>query len=106
MKLMLAERSPADQRQEQIKSLEPECLSLVQRFPSSPQAFSALAGFYRLSPKNLDKEIEAAESAVELDKENVAYAISTAGSHYRRFSIYGQKSEVYKAIEIAKTALA
>ena len=106
VKLMLAERSPADQRQEQIESLEPECLSLVQRFPSSPQAHSALAGFYRLSPKNIDKEIEAAESAVELDKENVAYAISAAGLRYRRFSIYGQKSEIYKAIEIAKTALA
>ncbi len=91
---------------EQIQSLEPEYLSLVEEFDSDAQAFSALAGFYsRLGHKYLDKAIEAVEKAVELDRENVAYLISTANLHYYRFSIYGQKSDIYKAIEVAKNAL-
>ena len=90
----------------QIQSLEPEYLSLVEKFPSSAQAHLVLAGFYmRLGPKNLDKAIEAAEKALELDKENVAYAISAANLYYRKFSIYGQKPELYKAIELAQNAL-
>lgn len=92
--------------EEQIRSLEPEYLSLVKKFNSNAQAFSALAGFYsRLGHKYLDKAIEAIEKADELDKENVTYLISTANLHYQRFSIDGQKADIYKAIEVAKSAL-
>jgi len=102
MKSMLAQAGG----REQIQSLEPEYLSLVKKFDSSAQAFSALAGFYsRLGHKYLDKAVEAVEKAVELDKENVVYLISTANLHYQRFSIYGQKPDIYKAIEVAKNAL-
>lgn len=102
MKYMLARVSDG----EQIKSLEPEYLSLVEKFDSSEQAFSALAQFYSsLGYKYLDKAIEASEKAVELDRENVAYLINAANLHYQRFSIYGQKPDIYKAIEIAKNAL-
>jgi len=90
----------------QIQSLEPEYLSLVEKFDSSAQAFSALSGFYaRLGYKYLDKAIEAVEKAVELDRESVGYAINAANLYYQRFSIYGQKPAIYKAIEIAKNAL-
>ena len=103
MKSMLAQVGGA----EQIQSLEPEYLSLVEKFDSSAQAFSALAGFYsRLGHKYLDKAIEAVEKAVELDSESTAYTINAANLHYQRFSIYGQKPDIYKAIEVAKNALA
>ncbi len=91
---------------EQVRSLEPEYLSLVEKFDSSAQAYSALARFYlRLGHKNLDKSIEAFEKAIELDKENVVYAINAVNLHYRKFSIYGQNPELYKAIEVASKAL-
>ena len=91
---------------EQMQSLEPEYLSLVQKFPSSAQAHSALTGFYLLlGPKNLDKAVEAVEKAVELDKGNVAYVRSAADLHYRMFSVYGQEPQLYKAIEVARNAL-
>jgi len=91
---------------EQIQSLEPEFLSLVEKFDSSAEAHSALAEFYMgLGYENLDKAIEAAEKAIELDKENVAYAISAANLHYRNYSIYGQNPEISRAVEIAGNAL-
>ena len=101
MKPMLVEMNT-----EQLQSLKAEYLSLVDRFPSSARAHSALAGFYLfLGHENFDKAMEQIEKAMELDEENVAYAISTADLHYRKFSIYGQKPQFYKAIEIARNAL-
>jgi tetratricopeptide (TPR) repeat protein len=93
---------------EQIQSLEPEYLSLVKKFGSDARAFSALAGFYSgpgMGYKYLDKAVEAFEKAVELDRENVAYLINTASLYYQRFSIYRQKPDIYKAIEVARNAL-
>jgi len=91
---------------EQLQTLEPEYLSLVQKFPSSAKAYSVLAGFYRqLGHLKLDEAIKAAEKAVELDKKNVRYAINLADLHYRKFSIYGEKLHFYKAIEVGKSAL-
>ncbi len=104
MKLTMARRSG----KEQIQSLEPEFLSLLDKFPSSAEVFSIISRFY-LNPlilhKNLDKAIEAAEEALRLDKKNVTYAMVVADLYYRRFSYHGQKSDVYKAIETAKNAL-
>ena len=92
---------------EQIQSLEPEYLSLVEKFDTSAQAYVLLAGLYqRLGHKYFDNAIAAFEKAIELDKENVTYAINLAELHYRKFSIHGYESEIYKAIEIAKNALA
>ncbi|GAH08496.1 unnamed protein product, partial [marine sediment metagenome] len=58
-----------------------------------------------LGPKNLDKAVEAVEKAVELDRGNVTYARAAADLYYRKFSIYGQEPQLYKAIEVAKNAL-
>jgi tetratricopeptide (TPR) repeat protein len=102
MKSMIAQTGG----EKQMQSLEPEYLSLVKEFNSDAQAFSALAGFYtKLGHKYLDKAIEAIEKAVELDKENVTYMIGAANLRYQRFSIYEQKPDIYKAIEVAKNAL-
>ena len=106
LKLRLAETSAAAPIQEQIQSLESEYLSLVEKFDSSPEAHLVLARFYlRLGLKSLDKAIDAIEKAIELDEENVGYIRVAASLYYRKFSIYGQKPLLYKAIEIAKHAL-
>ncbi len=99
---------------QQLKSLEADYLSLMSRFPSCAEAFAAISKFYsvssiysdrNLSRENLDKAAEAAGKAIELDKENVTYALIAAELCYRRYSIYGQKTEIQKAEEIAKNAL-
>jgi len=113
-KLMLARKSDPKLMKQQIRLLEPEYLSLVSRFPSSAEAFATLSGFYsfysvysdrQLGLANLDKAIDALEKAIGLDKVNVEYAINAANLYYRKSSVYGQKSEIQKAIEIAKSAV-
>ena len=109
--IMRAQRSGALLSEEQIQTLDPEYLSIVDKFPASAEAHSELAEFYQgLGAKDLDKAIEAIEKAIELDRENVAYAMRAASLYYRRFSVLlaqGQRkrSELYKAIEMAKNAL-
>lgn len=88
------------------KSLEPEYLAIVDKFNSSADAYAALARFYvSLGHKNLDQALAAVEKAVELNRENVDYTLAAANLNYRKFSIYGHKPGLYKAIEIAKNAL-
>jgi len=115
LKLTFARNSDPEQLKAQIQSLEPEFLSLVEKFGSSAEAFAAVSKFYsaysillgpRLGLNSLDKAIEAAETAIRLDQQNVTYAILAANLYYRSFSIYGHKPQINKAIEIAKTALA
>lgn len=103
-KYMLAQRVG----KKEVQSLEPEFLSLLDKFPSNAEVYSAITRFYSdplMGLKNLDKAVEAAEEAFRLDKENAIYAMRLANLYYRRFSYYGQKSESYKAIEVAKNAL-
>jgi tetratricopeptide (TPR) repeat protein len=115
LKLQLVTSSGSELVKEQIWSLEPEFLSLIDKFNSSADAFAAASNFYTVyssysGPKggaqNLDKAIEAIEKSIELDEENVIYAIKAASLYYREYSVYGQKQAIYKAIEIAKKALA
>ncbi|MCH7559497.1 MAG: tetratricopeptide repeat protein, partial [Planctomycetes bacterium] len=117
LKLMVAKNSPdkiGTRVKERIGALEPEYLSLVRNFSSNAEAFAAISQFYsvyssysgpRLGSENLDKAIEAVEQAIGLDEKNVVFAIEAANLYYRRFSLYEQKSEIYKAIETAKNAL-
>jgi len=113
-KLAFAGDSSSGQLKEQIKSLEPEYISLAERFSTSAKAFAAVSLFYSsysnfLGPRQgsayLDKAIETVEKAIELDEKNVAYAIHAANLYYRSYSFYGQKSQIDKAIEIANRAL-
>ncbi|NOR66190.1 MAG: hypothetical protein GQ528_02410 [Woeseiaceae bacterium] len=114
LKLALAGSSGAEAMSERIESIEPEYLSLIEKFGSSAVAFAAVSDFYRvysiysgplLGSDNLDKAIETAEQAISIDKENVPYAIDLANLHYRRFSVYQQKPEIGRAIEVVKTSL-
>jgi tetratricopeptide (TPR) repeat protein len=93
---------------ELVQLLEPEYLSLIEKFKSNAQAYSALSALYSrpmVGYKYIDKAIEAIEKAIELDRENVIYAINAAHLYHQRFSIYGKKPDIYRAIEIAKNAL-
>ncbi len=101
----LTQSSNAAQPQEQIQLLEDEYLSLVKQFPSSAQAYLALSVFYQINLENLNKAIEASQKAVQLDKENVTYAIHLVDLLYRKFSIYRQTQDLYTAIEVARNTL-
>ena len=107
VKLMGAQKAG----KEQIDALEREYLALAQRFPSNAEIFARISRFYsdpRLGPShknNLDKAVVAIDRAMELDKSNVAYVINAAHLRYRKFSYYGQKDDLYKAIEAAKQGL-
>jgi len=112
--LEVAASSEVAQAKQQIQALEPAYMSLVDKFPSSAEVFASVSRFYsiysiysggELILKNLDRAIEAMAKAIELDKENVTYAIGAANLYYRKASVYGQKSEVFKAIELAENAL-
>ena len=106
MKLLLAQRSDAEQRKDNILAIEPEYLSLVKRFASSAKAYSTLSSFYQqLGLENLDKAAAAIERARQLDASNVQYAIYAANLFYRKFSIYGNSADKQKAEEIAIDAL-
>jgi tetratricopeptide (TPR) repeat protein len=114
LKLTVARSSSSEELKKQLQSLDPEFVSLVDKFSSSAAAFAAVSKFYsaysifsgpRLGSANLDKAIEAAEKAIQLDEKNVAYAIHAANLYYRSYSIYGRKQQFDKAIEIANKAL-
>lgn len=114
LKLSIAQRSGETPVRERIELLEPEYLALTEKFPSSDEVFASLSGFYsiysvysghQLSLENNDKSIEAIEKAIELNREKASYAINAADLYYRKFSIYGQKPAINKAIKAAKDAL-
>ncbi|MCJ7777544.1 MAG: tetratricopeptide repeat protein, partial [Sedimentisphaerales bacterium] len=99
-------RASDSRSKEQMEALEPQYQSLVGRFNTSAEAFSALCRYHQLvGSKNIDKAVEAAERALELDKENVAYAINAAIVNYTEYSTRGQRPNIQRAIEILNSAL-
>ena len=112
LELAFAQRD--EQAREEIIALEGEYLSLAEKFPTSPQVYVMISKFYstlssytlsEVGQAYLDKAIEAAEKAVEMDKENVAYAINAMNLHYGKSSIHRQTPDLYRAIELARNAL-
>ena len=71
------------------------------------QFYSVYSSFTgpRMGSEKLDKSIEAVEQAIKLDEQNVVYSISAANIYYRKFALYKQKSQIDKAVEVAKNAL-
>jgi len=91
---------------EQVKALEGEHLSLVEKFPSSPLTHLTLARFYAASSvKSLDKAIESTDKVIELEPDNVLYALNAAVLHFRKFAIYGEAKHIHEAVRIAKNAI-
>jgi len=114
LKLALAGGTGAEAMKERLESIEPEYSALLDRFGSSAEAFAGASDFYRvyslysgsrLGAGHLDKAIETAEQSINLDRENVPYAIDLANLHYRRFSVYESEPDIDAAIETATAAL-
>ncbi|MHC4264457.1 MAG: tetratricopeptide repeat protein [Planctomycetota bacterium] len=89
----------------QRESLRKDYLSLVETFENNPKAIAAISRFYRQFPKEIDKAVKFTDKALELDPQNGVYALRAASQHYQYFSLYKDKSELYRTIEIAKKAL-
>lgn len=113
-RLTQAKNSTLVQAREKMKTLEGEYRALADGFPTSAEAFFAVAEFYSLfsaylhtdaAGQKLDLAIEAAEKARELDPTNVRTARLAAGLYYRRFTLYGDEPSLHKAIALAEAAL-
>lgn len=114
LKLALAGGIGAEAMKDRLRSIEPEYMALLDKFNSSAKTFAAVSDFYRvysiytgsrLGAGYLDKAIDTAERSVNLDKNNVPYAIDLANLYYRRFSVYDRETDMDKAINVAKAAL-
>ncbi len=104
----MAQADSEPNQRKKLLDMEPEYQAIVAKFESKPESWSALAGFYsdpRLGPTYLDKAIDSIQKAIELDKNNVAYATVAANLYTRRFNIHRQRQDIDKAIDTAKKAL-
>ncbi len=94
---------------EKILALEPEYLELVQKFSSNAEAYNALSEYYlyqQLRVDHLEKALDAIQKAIELDRENVSYALAATNIYYRRYFLSGEKELLEKAIKVVENALA
>jgi len=112
--LILARDSSSEKKAENIRKLESDYLSVANKFGTSPEVFAALSEYYLiyskysgpgLSLNNLNNAIEAIEKAMSLDDSDVVYGINAAELYYRRYSVFKQQTDIYKAIDIAKKTL-
>ncbi len=103
--LYSSQLADAKNDKDKIKKIESDLIKLTQKFPNSPYACFALAQVYVRNPKEIDKAVAAVEKACELDKQNVAYAITSATLYYRKYLV-DKKPEYYqKAVDVATQAL-
>jgi len=105
MKLFQIRSDGLDKLQENAASFESDYISLVEKFPTSPEVYSALAHFYGLRAATLDKAVQAARKALELDADNVYYLRVAADRHYTRFCIRNTEEDLHSAIALATRAL-
>jgi tetratricopeptide (TPR) repeat protein len=113
-KQMLARDNESNQVEGQLKALEPEYLSLQNKYGPNAEVYESISQFYstysqntklELSRQNLDKAIDAASNALKLDEQNVVYAIQVSDLYHRRYSLYKTQSDLNKTIETAQKAL-
>ena len=113
-KVVLARESDLEKVADQFKNIESEYLKLADKYSSNADVFQSLSQFYSIysqytkldaSRQNLDKSIDAIAKAMQLDKNNVIYAIQITDLYYRRYSIYKIEPDMVKAVEIAQNAL-
>jgi len=90
---------------EKVQAMEGDFKTLVEKFGEDPRAYRAMARFYQLDIRDIDKAIEAIEKAVELDSQDIKNAMAMAELYYRRFSIYEQDDFLPKALETVENAL-
>lgn len=97
--------SEARANPDKYKELESDLIDLTEKFSSSPLPYFAMMQLYQTSPKEIDKAIESVGKAIELDRQNVSYAIGAANLYYKRYSRNKTEDDFQKAIDIAKEAL-
>jgi tetratricopeptide (TPR) repeat protein len=103
IKLVLADQKGI----EEVKKLEPDYLSVVQRFSNNADVYAGLASLYLLlSPQQIDKAAQAIEKAADIDKNDFKYAQTTAIVYLYQFAIHGRQSpEIFaKSVETSKKA--
>ena len=90
---------------DELETFEGEYLKLTKRFGDSGEIYSALSQYYSmLEHKDFDKAIDAALKSMELAPEKVVFAIDAANLYYRKFSFYGDREDLFRAIDIASNA--
>ena len=90
-----------------IKLLEPEFLSLSNKYSSVAEVQARTAEYYLLTgPKGIDKVVEYIEKAMALDKENIVYTLAASTMYYYQFAIHDRESfDIFrKAVEMARKA--
>jgi tetratricopeptide (TPR) repeat protein len=90
---------------DKYKELESDLVDLTEKFGNSALPYFAMVQLYQVNPKDIDKAIAAVKKAIELDRQNVSYAVTAANLYYRKYSIYRNEDDFQKAIDIANEAL-
>ena len=90
---------------DKYKELESSLVGMTKKFGSSPLVYSSLAQLYQINRKDTDKAVEAIKKAIELDKQNVSYAILAANLYYQKYTINKNEDDFQKAINTAQDAL-
>jgi len=94
--------------------LEPQYLELTRSFPTSAEVFGTMAKFYLLQAyyqgpgqrsAYLDKAVDVARKAMDLDKTKVDFVLALAELYYRRAILLDQGQDATTAITTAKQAL-
>ena len=93
------------QDKEKIAAMEPEFTALVAKFGDSDEAYSALSGYWQIV-NNPKKAIAAISRAIELDDDNIGYALIAANLYYRKSMRETGDKDFHRAVEIADNALA
>ncbi|NIA16877.1 MAG: tetratricopeptide repeat protein, partial [Planctomycetes bacterium] len=91
--------------EQMYRDYEAKLIELTKKFPDSAIVYSALAQLYQKDIKDIDRAIVEIEKACELENENVNYALFAASLYYRRYSVYNDSADIYKAVDIAEKAL-
>lgn len=91
--------------EEAMEALGAEYNTVVEKFSSDAEVYASLSNFYTKKPDTLNLAINAINKAVDLDSQNVDFAISAANQYYSRASVIGDTKLFLKAINILNDAL-
>ena len=89
----------------QLDSLEGDYTALKKKFPNSAIVYAALSSYYRLDSAKVDKAIEAAKKASELDKTNVNYVLTMADLYNFKGALTNDPRMKQAAAELAQYGL-
>lgn len=88
-----------------MRALRDEYDAVVEKFSSNAEVYASLSNFYTKKLDTLDFAIGAINKAIDLDNQNVGFALSAANQYYRRASLDRDTKLFLKAIDILNDAL-